>query len=223
MKLFEKVLLRLALNGRLPFSRQFLAWKTKRQLAATGPTSALCCELEIPDPTRPIPEDERGIVGASAHLIPFVPQVLTARDVIGRRIDEINPHLGTYGMGGPGFLGFRLENEWLVFSIWGAGEWIRVDDCLIADHFFDNHQRPRPWICEGSDALSPKLVGAEVTFLEIRKRSLDMSFSNGMSLKIDDCPDDRPVFEGTKKPRMFLESDDLRKAVFLAPTNEIWV
>ena len=83
--------------------------------------SSLIRGYEIPDPTKPIPEEDRGMVGPSGELIPFEPILLEASDVVGRTVDEIVPHVGTYGMGGPGFFGIRLGNEWLTIAIWGAG------------------------------------------------------------------------------------------------------
>lgn len=116
-------------------------------------------------------------------------------------------------MGGPGFLGFKLGEDWLVFAIWGAGEWIKVDDLLVVDYHFEAHKRPQPWISNADDRLSPKLAGTEISSLDIQPRSLEMSFSNGMLLTINEAPEGRE----------FLDGDDLRKAVFFAPTTEIWV
>jgi hypothetical protein len=51
----------------------------------------------------------------------------------GRNVLEACSCLGSYGMGGPGFLGFHLEksehspDEWLVLCLWGADEWVRLD------------------------------------------------------------------------------------------------
>lgn len=223
MTQLEKFLVRLAINWRPPFWRQFLTWNSKRQLASVEPASALLYDFEIPDPSRPIPETERGMVGPSGHLIPFVPKAVTANDIIGRKVDEVLPYVGTYGMGGPGFLGLRFESEWLVFAIWGAGEWIRVNDILVEDVYFEGYGRPRPWIFDGVDNLSPNIIGSEVSSFEISKRSMVMSFSNGMSLSIDESPEGRPIFEGNKQKREFFDDDDLRRAVFLSPTTEIWV
>lgn len=220
---FEKFLFRLAVSGKLPFSRRFLAWSSNRQIADREPISSMRYDFEIPDPSQPIPEGERGAVGPSGHLIPFVPNALSAEQVINRRVDEILTYVGTYGMGGPGFFGLRLGEEWLVVAIWGAAEWIMVDGILIQDHFFEDYGRPRPWITEDADDLSPKLVGSKITSLELHQRSMRISFSNGMTLAIDEAAESRPILEGNKKPREFLADDDLRKAVFLAPTAEIWV
>ncbi len=223
MSRLKKLFLRLALGGKLPFSRQFLTWNSKRQLANMEPTSSLGSDFEIPDPSRPIPEDERGMVGPSGQLIPFFPSVLSAEQVTGREINEVLTHVGTYGMGGPGYFGLRFGEEWLVIAIWGASEWIVADGILIQDHFFENYGRPRPWITEDADNLSPKLVGSKVTSLELMQKNMRISFSNGLSLVIDGAAEDRPILEGTKRPREFMADDDLRKAVFLSPTAEIWV
>lgn len=143
--------------------------------------------------------------------------------MIDRKIDKVLTYVGTYGMGGPGFFGLRLGEEWLVIAIWGAGEWIRIDGEFVEDHFFETSERPKPWISDGEDRLSSKLVGAEISSLKIHRYSMKIGFSNGMSLTIDEAPEDRPILEGSKEGRRFLEADDLRQAVFLAPTAEIWV
>ncbi len=219
----EKFLVRFAINKRPPFWRQFLAWNSKRQMAHEEPTSSLRYDFQIPDPSRPIPEGERGLVGPSGHLIPFVPQELLPKDVIGRQVDEVTPYVGTYGMGGPGFFGLKLGKEWLVFAIWGAGDWIWVNDIFVEDPYLEKYERPEPWLHDGTDTLSSKLVGTEISSIEIHRHSMAMSFSNGMSLAIDEAPESRPIFEGNKRYREFLEDDDLRKAVFLAPTTELWI
>jgi hypothetical protein len=126
-------------------------------------------------------------------------------------------------MGGPGFFGLRLGEEWLVVAIWGASEWIVADGVLIQDYFFADYGRPKPWITDEVDNLSPNLVGTKIESLELHQRSMRISFSNGMLLEIGEAAEGRPLLEGNKQPRAFLEDDDLRKAVFLSPTTEIWV
>jgi len=219
----ERLFLRLALQGKLPFSTQFLAWKSKRQLMTMEPMSSLGSDFEIPDPGRPIPEGERGAFGPSGQLISFVPNALSAEQVTEREVDEISTCIGTYGMGGPGYFGLRLGEEWLVIAVWGAGEWILADGVLVEDGFFDKYGRPRPWITGSCDDLSPRLAGSKITAVELERQHMRISFSNGMSLVIEQSAENRPILEGNKRPRAFLADDDLRKAVFLSPTAEIWV
>lgn len=53
---------------------------------------------------------------------------------LNRNVTEVCDHLGCYGMGGPGFFGLKLDNGiWLVFTLWGAVEWISVDNKLIRE------------------------------------------------------------------------------------------
>lgn len=185
--------------------------------------SSLIRRYYIPDPNRPIPEDDRGMVGPSGELIPFLPDRIQADDVVGRRVDEIKSYVGTYGMGGPGFFGLRLGDEWLTVAIWSAGVWIRVANLLVVDSFHDNYGRPEPWISENGDRLSAKIVGSTVETIDIRPNSLAITFSNELLLSIDKSPDYRPIREGSKEPRVFVEGDDLRDVVFLSPTDEIWI
>ncbi|MGN1411074.1 MAG: hypothetical protein ACI4WH_01010 [Oscillospiraceae bacterium] len=59
------------------------------------------------------------------------------------KIIDICPYFGTYGMGGPGFFGFKLESyfgiRWLVYCIWNSGESILIDDRIIECHPKYNH------------------------------------------------------------------------------------
>lgn len=176
----------------------------------------------IPDPTRPI-QAEPGQNAPSGELMEFEQQQLAPEKVIGRKIDQIDTLVGTYGTGGPGFFGLRLGEEWLVISIWGASEWITVDDRLVEDFFGAKYDRPLPWIGDHGDELTEKLVGQEITSFRVEKLSLSIGLANGMTLEIAEDPDKRPVFEGDQEPRAFSDADDLRNGVFLSPTAELWI
>ncbi len=178
-------------------------------------------KFEIPDPTRPI-AGEQGL-GPSGELMPFVPAPLRPEDVIGRSVAEVCTFVGTYGMGGPGFFGLRLGDEWLVVSIWGASEWMHVNGRLVQDHFGPQYGRRDAWISEDRDDLSPRLVGSAINGMDIREHSFEVLFSNGDVLRIEEAHEGRPILEGSKEPRAFAAEDDLRRAVFLSPTAELWV
>src|SRR5215470_10539516 len=197
-------------------------------------------DYEIPDRNQPIPANERGL-GPSGRLQLFAPPPISAEQVIGRTVDEICPHAGTYGTGGPGFFGLRLGSEWLVIAVSGAGEWMVSQGRCVGDSFHDNYGRPRPWIADWlaapqigagrtpqespgeSDELSAQLVGQRIRSIDVRRHSLRIVFENEVDLTIEETSDRRPLFEGIKEARQFTDDDDLRRAVFLAPTIEIWV
>ncbi|MEM7057727.1 MAG: hypothetical protein AAF557_09090 [Pseudomonadota bacterium] len=189
-------------------------------LMAGSAMAQVIYKYEIPDPKRPVSGADTGPTG---ELVPFTPDPLDATSVVGCRIDEASSIVGTYGMGGPGFLGFRLDQDWLVIAIWGAGEWTLVNGKLVTDIFHDQYDRPIPWISEDNDDLSPLIVGQMISDISVEPRSLRILFSNSALLEIDESPDRRPIMEGSKEPRAFKFDDDLRRAVFLAPTTEIWV
>lgn len=183
--------------------------------------SSLRYDFKIPDESKPL-DGDCPPWGPFHELVDFSPPALTADQVVGRVVDEICTHVGTYGMGGSGFFGLRLGSEWLVVSIWGADSWIEIDGRIVQDCFWEEENMPRPWISDSGDELSGKLIGQQIESLQIDQHSLSIEIG-GMNLNISNTPDRRPIHGGSKQPRTFEANDDLRKAVFLAPTAEIWV
>jgi len=125
-------------------------------------------------------------------------------------------------MGGPGFFGLRFQDEWLVIAIWGASSWILVDGRIIHDVYWEENGAHRPSITDKVDELTGSLVGKAVSSFDIAKHSLKVGIGKHV-LSISESPDERPIHEGNKTPRRFHRNDDLRKAVFLSHTAELWV
>ncbi len=105
------------------------------------------------------------------------------------RIIDFCPYLGTYGMGGPGFAGFKIQVEdtcmWLVYCIWAANEHILLDDKIL-NCFPDFEKHYNPWIdSENYDESFKKLLGLLKTLI-IRdialfddRLTIELSDSNG--------------------------------------------
>jgi len=125
-------------------------------------------------------------------------------------------------MGGPGFFGLRLGPEWLIIAVGSAGEWMRCDGRRVEDGFYDLNGDPAPWITDTEDQLSPVIVGRAIAAIEVAKTSMAITFDNGLALSIEESSAARPIFQGSGEPRVFDPDDDLRGAVFLSPTTEIW-
>jgi len=178
---------------------------------------------EIPDLSRPIVHATK--MSPSGELRPFVPQPATPQEIIGRQIDEIITYAGTYGMGGPGFFGLRLGEDWLIIALWGAASWMTCRGRLVEDWHFDSSGRPEPWVnaTDGLDLLNRALAGQTVETIEIAPRAMHIVISGGFDLTIAEDPRERPAFAGNGQPRAFAPEDDLRRAVFLSPTTELWV
>lgn len=167
-------------------------------------------------------EEEAGFFGPSRPLIPFhQATALNAGQVVGRKVTEIATHGGTYGMGGYGYFGLELDGaEWLVVTIFGAGNWLHFNDRLVEDDFGTDAGRPAPWIGD-DDALSPILVGQAVTGFEVHPRHLQITFDAGV-LALKEDPTTRQMFRGNDEPRAFLPDEDLAQGVALFPSLEIW-
>ena len=177
-------------------------------------------EFKIPDKTKPIKREDRIPCGGPRfELIDFKPNIVNPEEVIGRKVYEIIDYVGSYGMGGPGFFGFRLDSEWLVIAIWGAATWIQFNGEFIEEP--QNIIRGR--FSTRQDEFNPHGTGKEITKFSISKFSFEIQLDQDRLFTLSESPDDTPVPNETERPPLFERSDDLRKSVFLAPTGEIWI
>jgi len=182
----------------------------------------LVYRFQIPDLARPL--SSRAEWAPSGALVDFVPTPLVDADVAGSRIDGVSLNIGTYGMGGPGFFGLRLGEQWLVIALRGAGAWMSADGRTIEDMFWSDRGRAKPWMLEGEgDWLSPRIVGHAIAHVFIERHALRIVLDDSFALSIESDASLRPSFEGNGAPRAFAAEDDLRRAVFLSPTSELWI
>ncbi len=99
--------------------------------------------------------------------------------LIGRTIVDYGASYGTYGMGGPGFVGFVLSEsesrgrEVLVYAVWGAGGYTRIDGRVMECHprFYAT---VRPWASNFAeeqggrwDDLAPLLPGCRIEAVDL--------------------------------------------------------
>jgi hypothetical protein len=94
-----------------------------------------------------------------------------------------SPYYGSYGMGGPGFLGFTLDDskdyqsssgrDVLVFAVWGAGQYTLIDNRIVTctPQFYSEY---RPWFSEWADAdieqwddLTSMLIGCKISEIDL--------------------------------------------------------
>ncbi|MEQ1783713.1 MAG: hypothetical protein ABMA14_20340 [Hyphomonadaceae bacterium] len=183
--------------------------------------------FEIPDLSRPIANATE--MSPSGELAPFSPEPLDPDKIVGRRILGVIANAGTYGMGGPGFFALKLDPnlgaDWLVIALWGAASWMTCQGRLVEDLHFDVAGRPQPWMSDtvGIGALEMVLAGKRIESVSVAPRAMRIGISRGLDLTIADDVTARPVFGGNGLPRAFTPDDDLRRAVFLSPTIELWV
>ncbi|MCT4559513.1 MAG: hypothetical protein N4A61_15815 [Pelagimonas sp.] len=171
---------------------------------------------EIEDLGTPLDGDD--LMGDYA-LVPLDPVPVTPEALIGRLIAEVSVQLGSYGMGGYGFLGLQLENQWLIVPIFGAGSWVSLDGRMVEAH----DSSVETWIVDGDDRqFTKRLVGAQIETASLRKHGMKLTLSNGAVLEIADDPTTRPAFPGDSLLRAFLPEDDLAAALFFSPSGVIY-
>jgi hypothetical protein len=123
---------------------------------------------------------------ANGKRLPLLVKKGGVKRVIGRKILETCRYLGSYGMGGPGFFGFKLEKkdrypeEWIVLTIWGADEWLLLDgkwlDCH-SDHFsaekcYFTENKSR--FSEAADQVSEVFDGLTIADFKLYNKSFMM-------------------------------------------------
>ncbi|MEY2467476.1 MAG: hypothetical protein QOF21_174 [Actinomycetota bacterium] len=137
--------------------------------------------------------------------------------VLGRTISRWTTYAGTYGMGGPGFLGFLFEGEpeeWLIVGVWGAVEWLRLDGEVVGlpPNIFTSSDPPG-WYRD-------LFVGDALVALHVERQALTATLRSGRTLLLADDPP-LPSF-GNGEPRTFTAEDDLRTAAIVVPTPSVF-
>ncbi len=115
--------------------------------------------------------------------------------LVGRTIVNYSWY-GTCGMGGPGFLGFTLDNQLdteeeivdenvLVYAVWGAAEYTLIDNRVVecSPQFYRDFH---PWVSRFADEdipnwddLGPVLPGSRVDFIGLSGSNCIITVSKG--------------------------------------------
>jgi len=140
----------------------------------------------------------------SSEMVQFSPmgelyQLRPIRDIgviVGSEIRCLEPYLGSYGMGGPGFLGLKLYSPnfvdpyWLILAVWAAEGKLNI---------------------RGKDLLD--LVGSKIMAADLSERNLTVSIENRGDFFFYESLLDKTLGPGY----------DLCKHVYLSPTEYIWI
>lgn len=157
-------------------------------------------------------------------------------DLVERRpVVEVSYNVGSYGMGGYGFLGLRLgprkprAAEWLVCTLFGADTWFTVGERWVAAHpaqygeqrplhgygyRYDEQGRGVP-TGENWDEFQPLILNRALVSFQCAARSCVLEIGD-TRLEITEDERKRPIFIGTGEPRRLDPDEDLRRAWILA-------
>jgi hypothetical protein len=152
---------------------------------------------------------------------------LSAEAILRRRIRSTCPHIGSYGMGGPGFLGLELDpnqvrpNEWFVLCLWGAAQW-----CLFDGKPIESPYQFPDLPAFGIDAFSREVSGGEIIEASIQDKSCELLIElSGASHRFEIPSDTRrlPPYGGTGGRRNLAPQDSLWDAWVVSPTKYLYV
>jgi hypothetical protein len=114
-------------------------------------------------------------------------------EIVGRYITDYSPYYGSYGMGGPGFLGFTLSEKpemqaslfILVYAVDGAAQYTLLDDRIVqcSPSYYDTFH---PWMSRYADEdipnwndLTDVILSSVITnvYLEVDRCSITLQQS----------------------------------------------
>lgn len=146
--------------------------------------------------------------------------------VVGRQVVDFSSSCGSYGMGGPGFVGFKLKetegrpDEWLILCLWGAAYWLTVNDRWL-EASPDLYYEQKPLISNHTgqawDEFTPLVVGSTVMEAVIGKSSFEIRIGEA-HIVLSENPSDRLPGSG---PRELMTTTDLRNAWILASVARV--
>lgn len=145
--------------------------------------------------------------------------------IVGRRVTEWTDAAGTYGQGGPGFVGFKLEDtgrqpeEWLILCLWAADNWLTVNGQWLGAHPNQyNQQRPLTSNIDGMywDDFKRMVLGQYIRAFDVEEKRCSLMIDRHL-VSVDEDPSTRPVFPGSGVPRILASTDNLRDAWIIAP------
>jgi len=164
-----------------------------------------------------------GIILFSRKPSPFY---LHADKWKGAEVLKVSNDLGSYGMGGCGFLGMKIRlhsaSKWLVFLLWGASGWLTLDKRIFKEDLFPDERKLCP-----SHLLSSTedLIGLTLSELNYDHDSLSLTFNKGDSVHILTLRrDGRDVrrWRGTGGRKSFEDHEKLEDSLVICDTSNIW-
>ncbi len=126
-------------------------------------------------------------------------------------------------MGGPGFLGLRFDQGWIVYSLWAAAGWLTLNKKLIEESLFPSE---RPQHDPLHIASINTLNGAVLESVDCEPDSYNLIFRNdNHELRLSLRRDGRnvPVWQGTGHPKVFAEHERLENAILISRVGRLWM
>jgi hypothetical protein len=136
------------------------------------------------------------------------------RQWLGKPVREISFYCGTYGSGGPGFLGFHVPKGWLILRLWSAADWLTVGGVPLGSHA-GKYQGIVPDGLLGTDVRLHMAkffaLPAPITKFEFAGKSGHLVLGRHQ-IDFAKDPSKRPLWGGNDKPRVLADNEDIQDA-----------
>lgn len=147
----------------------------------------------------------------------------------GATVTSTSEYMGSYGMGGPGFVGLRLRlssgrRAWVVFTFWAAAGWLTINDDLLSEGYLPDEQLE----LSSSRRLRSlsELVDATLADIHLDRELAELTFggsSGPLVLRLRRDSSALPVHRGSKQPKVLATSQDIRDAVIISRRGSLWL
>lgn len=147
------------------------------------------------------------------------------------KVTKVDFLLGSYGMGGPGFVGLRLKlpstwarSVWMVFTVWGAAGWLTINEEVVAEGY-DADERQQIARAYRLRSLTD-LVGSTVENIRVEPDLAEVTFISAQSSAVLRLMRDSsflPVLPGSKKPRIIPPAQDIRDTIIISRRAHLWI
>jgi len=146
----------------------------------------------------------------------------------GRKVVAVHVCLGSYGMGGPGFLGFRVHTShgrrWMVYRLWSAAEWLLLDGRLVNDGLFpDERQR----IAADAQVSVRTLIGCTVDAVTCDEQALCVEFRDPGGevhvLRLGRSGEGVLPWRGTGGRKVIPDAESLDDVIVVTRSGRLWL
>lgn len=130
--------------------------------------------------------------------------------------------LGSSGMSGCGFLGLKVSNgtrsKWLVYTIWGATEWLTINDSVIQNGLSEEEIAQSP---SGNSIAINELIESTLTDLQFDDNELTITFTKDSSqytVKVTKDGKDILPWRGSGENKIFLPEENIEDCLRICDT-----
>lgn len=154
--------------------------------------------------------------------VPLNIEQFGAENFSGSHILDVSTCCGTYGMGGPGFFGLKLQGaygiRWLTYCIWAAGEHVLFDNRILECHpnfseqykpliSFDDYQNSMEALKEELTSMTINEITVSNIAFEIKLVDKEFKTHTFNSYKFSDS---FPEQSGTNQKRNSFETGEMK-------------